>query len=116
MKLKAYGKINLTLDITGKREDGFHLLDTVMQSVSVWDEVELTPGGKGEIRLRCDREYLPTDTKNTAYRAASLFFRHCGLKQEGLTISLTKEHSYPGRYGRRQRRCGGGAFRAESAL
>lgn len=109
MKLKAYGKINLTLDITGKREDGFHLLDTVMQSVSVWDEVELTPGGKGEIRLRCDREYLPTDTKNTAYRAASLFFRRCGLKQEGLTISLRK--NIPTRAG-----MGGGSADAAAVL
>ena len=40
MKVKAYAKINLTLDITGRREDGYHLLDTVMQSVSLFDELE----------------------------------------------------------------------------
>ena len=39
MKLRAYAKINLTLDVTGRREDGYHTLDTVMQTVSVWDEV-----------------------------------------------------------------------------
>ncbi len=109
MKLKAYGKINLTLDVTGKREDGFHLLDTVMQSVSVWDEVELTPGGEPGIRLRCDRGYLPTDTKNTAYRAAALFFQHCGIKGEGLTISLRKH--IPTRAG-----MGGGSADAAAVL
>ncbi len=108
MKLKAYGKINLTLDVTGKREDGFHLLDTVMQSVSVWDEVELIPGGSG-IRLRCDRQYLPTDTKNTAYRAASLFFQHCGMEGEGLTLSLRKH--IPTRAG-----MGGGSADAAAVL
>ena len=37
MKVKAYAKINLTLDVTGRRPDGYHTLDTIMQSVSVWD-------------------------------------------------------------------------------
>ena len=59
MKVKAYAKINLTLDITGRREDGYHLLDTVMQSVSLFDELELERGKEPGIRLRCDREYLP---------------------------------------------------------
>ena len=57
MKVKAYAKINLTLDITGRREDGYHLLDTVMQSVSLFDELELERGKEPGIRLRCDREY-----------------------------------------------------------
>ena len=59
MKLKAYAKINLTLDITGRREDGYHTLDTVMHSVSVWDEVEIKRINKPGIRLFCNREYLP---------------------------------------------------------
>ena len=39
MKIRAYAKVNLTLDVTGRREDGLHTLDTVMQSVSLWDEI-----------------------------------------------------------------------------
>ena len=70
MKLKAYAKINLTLDVTGRREDGYHTLDTVMQTISVWDEVEIKKINKPGIRLFCNREYLPVDTKNTAFRAA----------------------------------------------
>ena len=74
MKLKAYAKINLTLDVTGRREDGYHTLDTVMQTISVWDEVEIKKINKPGIRLFCNREYLPVDTKNTAFRAAQYFF------------------------------------------
>ncbi len=109
MKLKAYAKINLTLDIVGKREDGFHLLDTVMQSVSLWDDVELTPAKEPGIRLRCDRNYLPTNTKNTACKAADLFFSHCGIKNAGLEISLKKR--IPTRAG-----MGGGSADAATVL
>ncbi len=73
MKLKAYAKINLTLDVTGRREDGYHTLDTVMQSVSVWDEVEIKRIGKPGIRLFCNREYLPVDTKTRLFVRPSTF-------------------------------------------
>lgn len=109
MIYKAYGKINLTLDVTGKREDGFHTLDTVMQSVSLYDEVEIVRGAASGVRLRCDREYLPIDTKNTAYRAANLFLEHCGLTGEGVEIALRK--AIPSRAG-----MGGGSADAAAVL
>jgi len=109
MKIKAYAKINLTLDVTGKREDGFHTLDTVMQSVSLYDEVEIVRSKMSGVRLRCDREYLPIDTKNTAYRAAALFLEHCGLAGEGVEIALRK--AVPSRAG-----MGGGSADAAAVL
>ena len=109
MKVKAYAKINLTLDVTGRREDGYHLLDTVMQSVSLWDEVEITPLREPVVRLRSNKKYLPTDTKNTAYRAAALFFRHTGLENAGAEISLRKK--IPSRAG-----LGGGSADAAAVL
>ena len=90
MKIRAYAKVNLTLDVTGRREDGLHTLDTVMQSVSLWDEIELTPGGLPGIRVQCSRDYIPVDNGNTAYRAAQYFFRKTGLKDEGLSIVIHK--------------------------
>ena len=90
MKLRAYAKINLTLDVTGRREDGYHTLDTVMQTVSVWDEVEIKKINKPGIRLFCNREYLPVDTKNTAFRAAQYFFERCGITGQGLSIHIRK--------------------------
>ncbi len=110
MKIKAYGKINLTLDVTGKREDGYHTLDTIMQSVSIYDEVEITRGGEPGVRLRCNRDYLPVNEKNTAYRAADLFLSHCGLKgKEGVELSIRKV--LPSRAG-----MGGGSADAAAVL
>ncbi len=109
MKLKAYAKINLTLDVTGKREDGYHTLDTVMQTVSVWDELEIKKINKPGIRLFCNREYLPVDTKNTAFRAAQYFFEHCGITGQGLTIHIRKY--VPSRAG-----MGGGSADAAAVL
>ncbi len=110
MKIKAYGKINLTLDITGKRKDGYHTLDTVMQSVSLYDEVEITRSAEPGVRLRCDREYLPVNEKNTAYRAADLFLSHCGLQgKEGVELSIRK--ALPSRAG-----MGGGSADAAAVL
>ena len=109
MKLKAYAKINLTLDITGRREDGYHTLDTVMHSVSVWDEVEIKKINKPGIRLFCNREYLPVDTKNTAFRAAQYFFERCGITGQGLSIHIRKY--IPSRAG-----MGGGSADAAAVL
>ena len=109
MKVKAYAKINLTLDVTGKREDGYHLLDTVMQSISLWDEIEISPVKEPGVRLWSDKKYLPTDTKNTAYRAAALFFEHTGLDSAGVEISLQK--NIPSRAG-----LGGGSADAAAVL
>lgn len=109
MKLKAYAKINLTLDVTGRREDGYHTLDTVMQSVSVWDEIEIKKINKPGIRLFCNREYLPVDTKNTAFRAAQYFFQHCGITGQGLSIAIRKY--VPSRAG-----MGGGSADAAAVL
>lgn len=109
MEQNAYAKLNLTLDVTGKREDGFHLLDTVMQSISLCDRVTLTRTSTLGIRLRTNRNYLPADQRNTAYRAASLFFDRCGLKNQGLEIAIQKR--IPTRAG-----MGGGSADAAAVL
>ncbi len=86
----APAKINLTLDVTGRREDGYHLVETVMQAVSLFDRVTVREEkGKG-IRLRTDDERIPGDASNTAYRAAEAFFQAAGLPPVGLEIRLEK--------------------------
>ena len=69
-KLNAYAKLNLYLDITGKRDDGYHLLETVMQSISLADEVTVVVSAGNGITLSVSREDIPTDGRNTAFRAA----------------------------------------------
>ena len=71
MKLKANAKINLTLDVLGKRADGYHLIDSVFQSVSLCDEV--TVEKSDDITVQCSDDTL-CDKSNIAYKAASKFF------------------------------------------
>lgn len=109
MQINAYAKINLSLDITGRREDGFHTLDTVMQTVSLCDRITLTPVSEPGVRLRTNLRYLPINEKNTAYRAAKLFFAQCGKEDAGLEIKIEKK--VPSRAG-----LGGGSADAAAVL
>ncbi len=77
MHIKAYAKLNLTLDILGRREDGYHDLQMVMQSVDLCDELIVTPAqGKG--RLTTSLSYLPADGRNLAKKAARTFRERTG--------------------------------------
>ena len=74
MKTQAFAKINLYLDVTARRVDGYHDILSVMQAVDLCDEITVhTYPGAGEIVLRCDGN-LPCDARNLAYRAASAYF------------------------------------------
>ena len=79
MLLKAYAKINLSLDVVGKREDGYHLLKMIMQSIDLYDSINIELQESG-IHLSCDKPYVPTDSRNIAYKAAELFFREYGIE------------------------------------
>ena len=92
--IEARAKINLTLDVTGKREDGYHLVKMVMQSVDLHDDVRVTivrgekkPRG---IVLSCSLPFLPTDERNLAYRAAELFYKETGALLETCEIHIEK--------------------------
>ena len=87
--VKAPAKINLSLDITGCRDDGYHLVRMVMQSVDLCDTVEVAPSSGG-ISLSCSRPDLPMDDTNLAYRAARLYLDQAGIKGEGVSIHLQK--------------------------
>ncbi len=72
--LMAPAKINLTLDVTGRRDDGYHLLESIMQAIDFADEVTVRLDDRpGAIRLRLSDDTLPVDARNTAYRAAAVF-------------------------------------------
>lgn len=91
--VSARAKINLALNILGKREDGYHLLETVMQSVSLEDTITLSETEQpGEITLECASHFpgVPTGPENTAYRAAAEFFRKSGADNPGIHIRIKK--------------------------
>ncbi len=88
MKVKAYAKINMSLDVIGEREDGYHLLKMIMQTIDLYDVIEIKKIECG-IKLECDKHYVPTDEKNIAYKAAVLFKEKYGI-QDGVYINITK--------------------------
>ncbi|WP_346929936.1 4-(cytidine 5'-diphospho)-2-C-methyl-D-erythritol kinase [Clostridium sp.] len=81
MKVKAYGKVNIVLDIIGKREDGYHLLRMIMQTVNIYDELIFNKGAEG-IRITSNKDFVPTDNKNLVYKAIELFCDTYGIKRE----------------------------------
>ena len=81
---KAYAKINIGLDVLGRREDGYHTLKMVMQTIDLCDDVLLAweeGGNRPEIRILCDTPGVPCDRRNLAYRAAEAFFLYCLEKE-----------------------------------
>ena len=78
MKTEAFAKINLTLDITGRLENGYHSLFTVMHLVSCADVIGTEKRTDGRIVLSANKEYIPLDEKNTCHKAARLFFDMLG--------------------------------------
>ena len=71
----AFAKINLTLDVLGKRPDGYHDIQSVMQTISIRDDVEVEVGTAKPWTLSCDKEDVPQDSSNLAWKAAEMFCR-----------------------------------------
>lgn len=87
---KAYAKLNLSLDVLGTMPDGYHEMRMVMQSISLCDDVTLTLTDSGQIRVRTNFGFLPTDGRNIAVKAALAFFTSTGREGQGLDITLKK--------------------------
>ena len=88
MIVKAYAKINLALDVVGKREDGYHLLRMIMQNIEVYDLIDISKINKG-ISLNCNEKFTPKDDRNIAYKAAKLFIDTYNV-QGGVSIEINK--------------------------
>jgi 4-diphosphocytidyl-2-C-methyl-D-erythritol kinase len=95
--IQAYAKINLFLRIEGKRPDGYHVLSTLMQSISLYDDVKVIcsdhasrDGYSPGITLETDAPYLPNNAKNTAHRAARAFMDALGRKNIAVQMHITK--------------------------
>lgn len=86
----AYAKLNLTLDVTAKRDDGYHDMLMVMQTVSITDSVVLEQTGEKGIHAACNFRYIPTDERNLAVRAAGAFLDTIGEEKNGILIRMDK--------------------------
>ncbi len=87
---RAYAKINLTLDVVGKRADGFHDIESVMQLTDLYDRITLTPMEGEELVLKSNVSFLPLDGKNICHKAATAFFRAFDLSPKGFAITIDK--------------------------
>lgn len=89
LELKAYGKINLGLDVVRRREDGYHEVRMIMQTVRVYDAIELNQTEEEGIRLSTNLYYLPDNENNLGYRAAKLLMDEFGIR-DGVEIKMKK--------------------------
>ena len=89
LKLKAMAKINLGLDVLGKRDDGYHELRMIMQTIRLYDRVQLTVTEAPGIRVKTNLSFLPVNEDNLVYRAANLLMEEFQIKK-GLFINLEK--------------------------
>ncbi len=88
LTVKTSAKINLSLDVTGKRNDGYHFIESIFQSIGIFDIVTVTKT-VGDITLTCDDDSVPCDIRNIAFKAALLFFEYTNI-ESGAKIHIEK--------------------------
>ena len=92
IKLNAPAKINLFLEVTSRRADGYHNIESVMQTVDLFDTLTFTRRIRDarKVILECEDKRVPLDEKNLVYRAAKLFFEYTGTDESDVTVHLEK--------------------------
>lgn len=89
LSLKAYGKINLGLDVLRRREDGYHEVKMIMQTVGIYDKIDLVQKDEPGIEVETNLYYLPCNENNLVYKAAHMLMEEFGIRK-GLKIKLKK--------------------------
>lgn len=86
----AFAKLNLTLDVLGKRDDGYHDLKSIMQTISIRDDVEIDVDTGKPWEMTCTNPAIPCDERNLAWKAARVYFDAIGKEPDGISIRITK--------------------------
>ena len=89
IKINSYSKINLTLNILSRREDGYHEIETIMQSINLADQVIIAEEKEG-IKIKCNHPEVPVDATSLAYRSAEKIINRYGVKK-GVKIEIEKK-------------------------
>lgn len=89
IKLRAYAKINLGLDVIRKREDGYHEVKMIMQTIRLYDQLMMQKTNKGQIQLKTNLHYLPNNEKNLVYQAVKMIKEEFSI-QDGIDVKLEK--------------------------
>lgn len=90
MKVKAAAKINLMLDILKRLDNGYHSLFMIMQSVDLFDVITVNRNNQNKIIIECNKDGVPCNEKNIAYKCAMKFFEYCNIDDIGITIVIEK--------------------------
>ena len=109
LKLRANAKVNLSLDVTGVRDDGYHTVDMINRSVTLFDEIEFTMTPGEPFSIKSNVRYFPTDEKNLIWKAAKKLADHSGIPMPEARCSVRKR--IPSQAG-----LGGGSADAAAAL
>ena len=99
IELKSYAKINLSIDILGKYDNGYHQVEMVMQHINLFDLISIRwfenePADRFEISIKTDKFYLPTDNRNLAYKAAEIMYEKYGEGRKG-TVRIDMKKNIP---------------------
>ncbi len=89
--IKAKAKINLSLDIISKRENGYHNLKMIMHTVNLCDDIIINETKDNKFLLKTNLSYLPNDSRNILYKTYIDFYNYTGLKAQGFNIFLDKK-------------------------
>lgn len=89
IELKSRAKINLSIDVLGKRPDGYHLVEMIMQTIDLFDIIKIFSLNEDKIIIRSNSKDIPTDSSNIVYKAASLMKREFNIKR-GIEIYIDK--------------------------
>ena len=89
--IKSYAKLNLYLEITGRRDDGYHLLKSVMQSISLYDTLKFTLSEGEGIEIKSNVDSIPLDRKNLIWKAVEAFYDKVDIEQNRVIVELDKK-------------------------
>lgn len=87
----AWAKLNLTLDVLAKRDDGYHDMLMLMQTISIQDSIRVKKSENPGVRASCNFYYVPVDRRNLAVRAAEVFLASVGQEQQGIELQIRKD-------------------------
>jgi 4-diphosphocytidyl-2-C-methyl-D-erythritol kinase len=89
IEIDSYSKINLTLNILAKRQDGYHNIETIMQSINLTDKIYIKEEKEG-IKIKCNHPMVPVDDQSLTYRSAKMILNRCGITK-GVKIEIDKK-------------------------
>jgi 4-diphosphocytidyl-2-C-methyl-D-erythritol kinase len=90
LAVRAYAKLNISLDVLSKMDNGYHAVRMVMQTADLCDDITVRLTGDGKVSAKTDLSYLPCDQRNIAVKAAELFFAETHISGLGAQISIEK--------------------------